>query len=199
MTYTELNHRVHERLKTVSLSQSGQVIVFTWAIAEATFWFIAPDFIIGLLVVIAPASWLILVRASLFGSLVGGLLSYGLNLLYPEWMAQILHSTPFVQQSMIEFVDGVYTKHGHAGVLFQAFSFMQFKIWTQAAVKFDFNAFVYFSFVMISRSIRFGASAWLAKIIGSRIEKFLKDHIVLFSILYTLTFIGLLVMLEGRS
>ncbi len=199
MTYVEMNHRVHERLKNVSLSQSGQIIAFAWAIAEATFWFIAPDFIIGLLVAIAPTSWLKLVRASLFGSLVGGLLSYGLNLLYPEWMAQVLHSTPFVQQSMIDFVDGVYTKHGHAGVLFQAFSFMQFKIWTQAAVKFDFNAFVYFSFVMISRSIRFGASAWLAKIIGSRIEKFLRAHIVLFSLMYTLAFIGLLIMLEGKS
>lgn len=178
------------------MSRSGIFIVGCWAIAEATFWFVAPDFLLGIMLAFAPLAWKRLLGAALVGSLIGGAISFGLNLLFPTWMANILGVTPFVQPHMIVFVEAVYSKHGYFGVLFQAFSFMQFKIWTQYAVLHGFHPALYLLLVMISRAVRFGAVAIMSKEIGRKISGVLLSHALLFSVVYTILFFALLVALE---
>ncbi len=178
------------------MSRSGVFIVGCWAIAEATFWFVAPDFLLGIMIAFAPLAWKRLLGAALIGSLIGGAISFGLNFLIPAWMANVLSVTPFVQPHMIAFVDAVYSKHGYVGVLFQAFSFMQFKIWTQYAVMHGFNPALYLFLVMISRAVRFGAVAVLSKEIGKKISGSLWSHALIFVVIYTILFFSLLIALE---
>jgi membrane protein YqaA with SNARE-associated domain len=122
------------------------------------------------------------------GSLIGGAISFGFNFLLSAWMANVLSVTPFVQPHMIAFVDAVYSKHGYVGVLFQAFSFMQFKICTQYAVMHGFNPALYLLLLMISRAVRFGAVAVLSKEIGKRISGSLWSHALIFVVIYTILF-----------
>lgn len=197
--YQDINRKFASWIAAVTESRSGLYVVGCWAVAEATFWFIAPDFILGILIAFVPLAWKRLLGSALLGSLIGGLVSYGLNLAFPAWMAGVLHGTPFVNAQMISFVNDVYTQHGHLGVLFQAFSFMQFKIWTQQAVQHGFNPVFYFGLVMVSRTIRFGAASLLAKNIGSRISALLIRHAVVFVVVYTALFVTMLILVEGKG
>jgi len=195
--YHHINKNFSDWIALLAMSRAGLVVVVFWAMAEATFWFIAPDFILGILIAFAPQAWKRLLLGALVGSFLGGIISLVLNHITPAWMAVVLSNTPFVQQHMIAFVESVYSKHGYIGVLFQAFSFMQFKIWTHLAVLHGFNPALYLALVMVSRTIRFGVAAVLAKEIGKKISNFLIRHAILFTSVYTCIFIALLVILEG--
>lgn len=195
--YQDFNRKLSEFIATAAMSRSGLIFVGGWAVAEATFWFIAPDFILGIMIAFAPRAWKRLLAASLLGSLIGGVLSFTLNSLHPAWMASVLEATPFVQAKMIAFVEGIYSRHHYIGVLFQAFSFMQFKIWTHLAVLHGFNPLIYFSLVMLSRMVRFGSISFLAKNIGDRIQTLLKGHALTFVFMYTVLFLALLFALES--
>ena len=195
--YKHVNGKISDLIATAATSRSGLLLVGGWAVAEATFWFIAPDFILGILLAFAPKSWKRLLASALVGSLIGGVFSFALNSVYPTWMANILNSTPFVQPHMIAFVEGVYNRHHYFGVLFQAFSFMQFKIWTHLAVLHGFNPLIYFFLVMVSRAVRFGAVSLLAKNVGDRIQHLLRAHAIAFLFCYTSLFLALLFFLES--
>lgn len=197
--YQHINLKFVSWIATAAQSRTGLYLVGSWAIAEATFWFVAPDFILGLMIALVPMAWKRLLGAALVGSLIGGIFSFMLNLYFPVWMTGVLSATPFVQPHMIAFVEGVYRQYGYYGVLFQAFSFMQFKIWTQLAVQHGFSPVIYFGLVMVSRALRFGVAARLAKEIGSRVSSLLLPHAVAFSAVYTLLFLGLLILVEGSG
>lgn len=195
--YHHVNRKLSDLIATAAVSRSGLLIVGGWAVAEATFWFVAPDFILGVMLAFAPRAWKRLLAAALVGSLIGGVVSFALNSLYPTWMASVLSVTPFVQPTMIAFVEDVYNRHHYLGVLFQAFSFMQFKIWTHLAVLHGFNPLIYFTLVMVSRAVRFGAVSLVAKSVGEKIGHLLRTHATAFLLSYTALFLALLFALES--
>ena len=129
---------------------AGLVLVGLWAFFEASFWFIAPDFILIILAFTLPRRWLALSLAALGGSLAGGIVYYGLLYASFDTFEKILKATPFVMPRMLEFVESMYRHYGYAGVLVQSLSFMSFKIWTYKAVVHDFHPLLYFPLVMIS-------------------------------------------------
>ncbi len=194
--YADANHRLATWLCATAGASVGLVAVGTWAFAEATFWFIAPDFLIIILCVFAPESWKRIAFFALLGSLAGGILSFMLNGLFFDRMGEILRATPFVEERMLTEIDDLYRSRGLQGVLFQSFSFMQFKIWTHLAVAHGFQPIVYFGLVGISRGIRFLIVAFAAQLAGRLAPRFFARHAALFLVLYTTAFLAMLLAVE---
>ena len=166
-SYQRTNERFSAWLTRHAAATVGLVAVALWAFAEATFWFIAPDFLIMILCAAAPRAWKRIVLWALAGSLVGGVVCFALNTFFLDEMGQILRATPFVQERMITEIDSLYSKLGPQAVLHQSFSFMQFKIWTHLAVLHGFQPILYFLLVMVSRAVRLGLVGLAAHLVGT--------------------------------
>jgi membrane protein YqaA with SNARE-associated domain len=197
-TYIAINTRAAAWLSAKAGSSLGTVAIAAWAFSEATFWFIAPDFLIMILCVFAPTAWKRIVIWALAGSLLGGMVSLSLNVLFFDQMASILQATPFVTARMIDDVDTVYSHLGHSAALRQSFSAIQFKIWTHLAVAHDFQPAIYLSLVMISRAARFGLAAFFVQLVGRSFPRVFSRHSLTLLLAFTVAFVGMLLWTETR-
>lgn len=177
------------RAQEVGIGVAGIWIAVVWGFAEGTVWFIAPDFIVIAMSVFAPTAWRRLVAAALAGSLVGGGLCWVLNVVAFDTMGRVLAATPFVSAAMFGVIDAWYAEYGNLAVAFQAFSFMPFKVWTRLAVEHGFNPGPYFAIAMVSRTVRFAVSAWVASLVGRRFPRVVARYGLPMMIAYTVIFV----------
>lgn len=195
--YTSLNAKAYEKGAAFISSKKGGVLLILWSFFEASFWFIAPDFLLGIFGIVKPKEKNRFFILALTASFFGGITYYIFNILSFDTMSLVLKETPFVTEKMMSFIRNVYDTYGLPGVLFQSFSFMSFKIWTHIAVEFNLNPLGYFSLVMISRSLRLYPVTLVASLMGKFFPNFIRKHFVTILILYSLSFIVMLVAMEN--
>lgn len=172
------------------------ILLSLWAFGEASFWFVAPDFLLIPLSLQKPRNWFKLSLIAWVSSIGGGLFYFWWASKNPELAQTVLSQTPFVSSRMQESISNLYQKYGFWGALFQSWSFMSFKIWTWEAIRADLNFWGYFPVVVFSRIFRlfvvtYGAarlSPWLLPIWNRRP--------VLSWILYATLFISGLILIE---
>lgn len=194
--YKIFNSKFYERSIKIVSSKAGEKLLLLWSFFEASFWFIAPDFLLVIFGVLQPKDKNKFFIKAFIASFLGGAMYYLLNIISFNTMNTILQQTPFVTERMFIFIRDVYMNHGLTGVLFQSFSFMSFKIWTHLAVESNLNPFGYFSLVMISRSLRLYLVIFLSSLVGKFFPDFIRKHFILVFISYTLIFISMLTILE---
>lgn len=173
-------------------------LIFFWAFAEASVWFIAADIVLIPLCIAFPGQWKKWTILLVIGSCLGGTLHYALISRWPDKMGDILNATPFVNERMKTFVRGRYTAHGEWGALWQAWSFISLKIWTYEAFQAHLNPYKYFPIVVFSRLFRFFPEAIAAAYFGNKWGGLLKTRKWLYLVLYVLSFIGGLILIESR-
>ena len=191
LNYSKINAKVYEKLEKFSLDGWALIILGIWAFFEASFWFIAPDFIIGVLCFFAPKRYKKFLGVTIVISLIGGLGYYLFVSIYPELAMTILSQTPFLTEKSMGFVSD-YLGKGVSYTLLQSFTFIQFKAWTYFANVYGLNIIAYFFLVGISRIIRFSVVAGIAILLSKINKKFLKKNIILLILGYVLFIIGFL-------
>jgi len=197
MDYFQTNKKVYDRFKIFSLSGWALALLCLWAFFEASFWFIAPDFIIGLLCFLAPKRYKRFIFAALIISLLGGIAYYAFTDSYFNQASEILMKTPFVSEKNVDFVEKLYLEHGVYATIFQSITLIPFKIWTNNIVKYNFNALAYFLLVGISRAFRFFMFGFLAGYLRKKLGKISERHIILIGLIYTAIFLGVMIILEA--
>lgn len=178
-------------------SKNQWLLLGAWSFLEASFWFIAPDFLLVIFGVFFPKEWKRSTALALLNSLIGGIFYFVLVNWAPDLFGSVLKDTPFVTERMLQFVSDLYARYHYLGVLFQSFSFMSFKIWTYQAVNFQFNPFIYFPLVMLSRTIRLGAVSLLASRISPLIYRQVVKRPKIWIGIYSLLFLTGLILIEG--
>ena len=172
------------------------VAVGLWAAGEASFWFIAPDFLLLPFAVQQPARWWRLSAAAWCGSLAGGALYFAFCTVDLRLAESILAQTPFVTPRMLAFVSGYYERHGAWGALAQSWSFMSFKIWTFEAVRHDLSWWVFLPIVMFSRLFRLFVVAWAAARLSPYVRDVWSRRPVVSWALYACGFLMMLIVME---
>ena len=195
--YKSLNAKVYDRALTFVSSTTGIVFLAVWSFCEASFWFVAPDFLLVIFAFLKPTHKNKFFAVALLASFLGGVVYYILNLFALDSLGEILRHTPFVTDRMILFVQETYGKYGHLGVLFQSFTFMSFKIWTNVAVVMGLNPIIYFPLVMISRVFRLYPVTWLSAYISRYTTNFLKNNFLVVLAGYVILFFTMLIVLEN--
>ena len=168
-----------------------------WALCEATFWFVAPDFLLIPLAIFFPRDWLRIALAGWGASVVGGAAYFAIVASFPESSSRVLASTPFISARMHAFIKGLYEQYGYWGALAQSWSFMTLKVWTLEAVKEGFNFFPYYVIVSFSRIFRLFVVTRIAARFSVVVRPFWSDRPLLAWGLYSTGFIGMLFVMES--
>jgi membrane protein YqaA with SNARE-associated domain len=164
-------------------------VLAIWAFLEASFFFIAPDYIIGIMAATKYDKKKVLV-ISLASSIFGGLLFYYTNYYYD--LTNILFQVPFVSQDKLSFIQVIYSKFGIFGALLQSITLIPFKIWTYAAASLKYNVLLFLLIVFISRLVRFT----LVYFVMGFFNKWFKKRPALILLIYTMLFASIMLIFE---
>lgn len=118
-------------MRSFASSPAALVLVFAWAFLEAIAWPIVPEFLVVLLVLAAPRRVLVLAGIAAVGSVVGGLLSFGIDAL--GWGDALLGRVPLVTERMADQAAAWLRDAGAAGLLHQPLSGVPYKVFALQA------------------------------------------------------------------
>jgi len=82
MQYNKLNQVFYESFSRFSGQKKSSIILSIWAFLEASFFFVAPDFILTPLSFFNPKEYKKLFLITLISALIGGIFYFVLNILY---------------------------------------------------------------------------------------------------------------------
>jgi len=196
MKYIKANRIAASKLELFVVSTTGLILLGLWAFFEASFWFIAPDFLIGLYCFLAPKKYKKIIFTTLVISLIGGFAYYLFILNNFGLSTQILDKTPFISDKNFNFVKDIYLEKGVIATFLQSITLIPFKIWTYHITLYNFNPLIYFILVGISRAFRFILVGLIAVYLRKKMENIGKNHLIPLVVLYTLLFLLVTSILE---
>lgn len=185
------------RIEHPVISKLLLALVATWAFAEASFWFIAVDFLLIPFALTYPSQWFRITLVAWVASHCGGALYFLFCREYLDLANTILNATPFVTERMHAYIIDLYDNHGPWGAMYQAWSFMSFKIWTYEAVRKNFSFSEFFPIVMFSRIFRLFVVSWLAAMSAPWLRGWWCRNKLLAWSIYSVFFITTLIIIEG--
>ena len=158
--------------------------LFVLAFIEASFFPVPPDVLLILLCLLNKNLFLFYALITTIGSVLGGVLGYGIGYLGEHYILEKLFS-----KKKIEKVHRLFNKYEAWAIFIAGFTPVPYKVFTIAAGVFYVNIkkFVLFSF--LSRGLRFFLEAFLIFLFGDLILFLLENY---FDIL---TFFGVLVLI----
>lgn len=177
-------------------TQKWTLGAFGWAFAEATFFFVLPDFFLVPAVVARPELAWRLVVSTFTGSLLGVLALAGLTTLAPLATRDMIEWLPFTHPAMFDLVA---SRIGDvSAVLAQPVSGIPAKVWTWVQVQQGTLPFVVFLAVLwAGRTLRFVAVTLVALVIARVAGPVLRRWWFVALGVYAATFFAALIALTG--
>ena len=198
MTTSEVNPFAADKFTRFIDSRPGLLLLAAWAFFEPSFWFIAPDLFLWLMCLYSPKSYLKYFWVTLASALAGASFYFLLSTLFFYQLTPVLMATPFVNEGMITEIQNILATYGLAGLLFQAFSFMSVKIWVHEAVASGIPFLVFIPLTGLSRALRFFVFARVFSWLGEHFTGPLRRYFIAVVTLFTLGFLAVIVIMEGR-
>jgi len=169
--------------------------LFILAFSESSFFPIPPDVLLITLAISIPKKSFKYAMICTVGSVLGGILGYGIG----------LHGYEAVGRPIVEFYHGQevmntiklkYDQHGFLGILIAAITPIPYKVFTisSGVFKFDFLLFVIAS--ILGRSTRFFVVAGLIWKFGPTIRDFIDKYFNLLSYAFMILLIGGFVLIK---
>ena len=169
--------------------------LFILAFSESSFFPIPPDVLLITLAISIPKKSFKYAMICTVGSVLGGVLGYGIG----------LHGYEAVGRPIVEFYHGQevmntiklkYDQHGFLGILIAAITPIPYKVFTisSGVFKFDFLLFVIAS--ILGRSTRFFVVAGLIWKFGPTIRDFIDKYFNLLSYAFMILLIGGFVLIK---
>ncbi|MCB1376931.1 MAG: hypothetical protein KDK89_00965 [Alphaproteobacteria bacterium] len=169
-----------------------------WGFAEATLFFIVPDV---LLCWESLGGWRRGTRALvaiIVGSLAGGLLVYGLAVIWPESMRNAIASVPFVRGAMFVTVAADFDAQGPVGMLMGPASGIPYKIYAVLAPQ-SFGVLSFAIFSIPARLERLALSWLIFALLGRWLAPVIARHRRATAALYALLWTGIYAYYWSRS
>jgi membrane protein YqaA with SNARE-associated domain len=178
-----LLHRLYGWTMAWLQSSYGVWVLFMVALAESSFFPIPPDVFLMALCIGAPKKSLRFAGICAAGSVVGGVLGYGLGF----WFMDVVGSRIIEIYGLADkyqLVQGLYQKYDAWAVGIAGFTPLPYKVFTitAGAFRIDFPTFVVVS--LLSRSARFFLVAGLIYRFGAPIRTFIEKYLNLLTIAF---------------
>jgi membrane protein YqaA with SNARE-associated domain len=176
----------------------GIPALFILAFAESSFFPVPPDvLLIALAISIPKKSWKFAAICSV-GSVLGGIVGYGIGLYGYEAIGQPIVNF-YHGQPVMDKVQLWYEQYGFFGILIAAITPIPYKVFTIASgvFNFDFTSFVTAS--IIGRSTRFFVVAGLIWKFGPAIKSFIDKYFNLLMWAFMILLIGGFVLIKFIS
>ena len=164
------------------------------SLAEASFFPIPPDVLLIAMSVAKAKQALRFALICSLGSIVGGVLGYGIGLGFWELVSGLFYSwVPGFTPEVYEKVAGLYEEWNFWVVFTAGFTPIPYKVFTICAGVAQINFFVFFLASAISRSARFFLVAGLIRWLGPRVLPFIEKYLgwltIIFCVLLVLGFV----------
>ncbi len=163
--------------------------LFMLSFAESSFFPIPPDVLLIALAISIPKKSMKYAAICTIGSVLGGVLGYGIGLYGYEVIGR-----PIVEfyhgQEIMEMIKLQYDQHGFLGILIAAITPIPYKVFTIASGVFEFDFWSFFVASILGRSTRFFIVAGLIWKFGPSIKKFIDKYFNLLCILFMILLAG---------
>ena len=153
------------------MSAEANWLVFAWALAEATVWFIIPEFLLMLLIFMKIHRKFDLVKYDILGTIAGTLL----GLLWRLSDSGFLR-LPYIRPRMLEQVDIWFQQHGLLGLLYQPFSGVPYKVFIHQADQYHFFILWFLIIAIFARMVRYLIIYEATKALYPLVHHFVRKH-----------------------
>jgi membrane protein YqaA with SNARE-associated domain len=173
-------------------TRRASVLLFAWALAEATFWPIIPDFLlvplaVGMSVAGGRRFYLPLACA-ISGAALGGTIMFLLAYLAPNEALAKLRYLPFVRDAQIHTVSAQLATDGPLAFFVQPWSGIQFKVWGIVAGAQGIAPWQAIPAFIVARGLRMALFATLARLLAARFTGFVRDNSIFLAGIYVVLF-----------
>ncbi|MDW7774201.1 MAG: YqaA family protein [Desulfobulbaceae bacterium] len=184
-----LLQRIYRRCMEWINTPAGIWVLFFVAVAESSFFPIPPDVFLIAMCLSAPKKSLRFAAVCSLGSVVGGILGYGLGLGFMDTLG-------------VRILDlyGLHDKYGTVQHLYQTydawavgaagFTPLPYKLFTITAGAFKINFWVFVLVSIVARSARFFLVAGLIYKYGARVQHFIYKYFNLLTVIFLVLLIG---------
>jgi len=173
----------------------GTWALFLIAFAESSFFPIPPDVLLIALCVGAVTKSFKFAALCTLGSLMGGVLGYGIGAFGYEWIGEPIVRAYHGQAVMAKIKDW-YDTYGFWGNLLAAVTPIPYKVFTIASGVFNFSFANFMLASVIGRSVRFFAVAALMYHFGPSIKSFIEKYFNVCAWVFMILLIGGFVLLK---
>lgn len=136
------------------------LIVFAWALSEATVYWIAPDIAIAIAHAFQPKHWKYYLGLSLLASVMGGFITYSWAVWdYQHWLNYVA-GMPFHSPKNFAYVKTVINSDSLA-IIKAAWGGIPFKLFFGEAAAQDYSLVKILLLGLLSRAIRFSFTLWV--------------------------------------
>ena len=170
-------------------SPTGVWALFFIAVAESSFFPIPPDVFLMVLCIAAPHKSFRYAAICAVGSVLGGMLGYGLGLGFMDTVGvKILEW--YGLHDKYEVVQNLYQRYDALAVGAAGFTPLPYKLFTITAGAFKINFFTFSLVSLLSRSARFFLVAAFIYKFGAPVRHFIERYFNLLTILFFILLIG---------
>jgi len=145
-----LPKNLSEHIEQFFLSKASNWLVFFWAMSEALFWFVIPEFLLLLVVFMRIRRKRELLIYDVGGTVAGTIVAFFVHV-----SASGIAHLPFIQEKMVEQTNAWYAHSGIWGLLYQPFSGVPYKVFTLTAQNHHFFILWFIIVAVIVRMSRY--------------------------------------------
>ena len=169
--------------------------LFLLAFAESSFFPVPPDVLLIALAISIPKKSFKYAMICAVGSVLGGILGYGIGLYGYEMIGRPIVEFYHGQEKM-DTIKLLYANYGFWGVLFAAITPIPYKVFTIASGVFEFNFWSFFAASVIGRSARFFVVAGLIWKFGPSIKNFIDKYFNILCVVFMVLLVGGFILIK---
>jgi membrane protein YqaA with SNARE-associated domain len=176
-------------------SPYGMAALFGLAFAESSFFPIPPDVLLIALVLSRPGKAFIFAAVCSVGSVLGGMLGYGIGLYFMEFVGYNIIAL-YGLADKFEYIQELYRQYDAWAVGIAGFTPIPYKAFTITAGAFKINFLVFVGASLVSRSLRFFLVSLLIYRYGSPIKSFIDKYFNILTLVLVLLVVGGFIVLK---
>jgi membrane protein YqaA with SNARE-associated domain len=181
--------QIYDRALLWVQSPSGVWALFLIAVAESSFFPIPPDVFLMVLCLAVPAKSFRYAAICAAGSVLGGMLGYGLGMGFMDTIGVKILAW-YGLQDKYEMVQNLYQQYDALAVGAAGFTPLPYKLFTSTAGAFKINFVTFVLVSLLSRSARFFLVAAFIYKFGAPVRHFIERYFNILTILFFILLIG---------
>ncbi|MBM9538392.1 YqaA family protein [Desulfobulbus alkaliphilus] len=182
-------HRLYDWCMKWIQTPAGIWTLFLIAVAESSFFPIPPDVFLIALCVAAPHLSFRFAAICAVGSVIGGMIGYGIGLGFMDTIGQRIMEW-YSLHDKYAVVQDLYQRYDAWAVGAAGFTPLPYKLFTITAGAFKVDFFTFVLMSLLSRSARFFLVAALIYKFGARVQYFINRYFNILTIVFFILLIG---------
>jgi hypothetical protein len=182
------SHGINRELEEFFVSKQANYLVFFWAMAEALFWFVIPEFLLLLIIFMRIKRKRELLYYNIFGTIAGTVLAFSINL-----PAHLIEKLPYIQPAMTKQVAAWFEKSGIFALIHQPFSGIPYKVFAYLAPNYHILIILFIVTAIVVSIARYFVVYYLLDLLYPLLHRYVyRNYVYLFLVvvfIFSLLFI----------